>query len=242
MKMEAPAYWNAELETQPWPEVERWQAQQIAPMLPALRQRSGLYARLHHDLPEQAALRGLADLAALPFTLKDDLRAAQQAASAEQPFGDNQGVPSSDIVQAIASSGTTGDPLYYALTARDVDRVVRRDRQRVVHRRHPARRPGGAPGRAADGRRRPALCRWLSAPRRHAVLARRLSDRAHPARHAPPARQRAAGDDLVRALPRRALGRCRTRRPACRRRCARCSAAASPASASRRSARASSAA
>ncbi|HVQ03019.1 MAG TPA: AMP-binding protein [Burkholderiaceae bacterium] len=123
MKMTAPAYWNAELETQPWSEVERWQAQQIEAMLPALRQRSGLYARLHHGLPEQAALRGLADLATLPFTLKDDLRAAQQAASAEQPFGDNQGVPSSDIVQAIASSGTTGDPLFYALTARDVDRL-----------------------------------------------------------------------------------------------------------------------
>jgi phenylacetate-CoA ligase/benzoylacetate-CoA ligase len=114
-------YWNAELETKPWAEVERWQAQQIEAMLPGLRQRSGLYARLHRGLREQPTLRSLADTAALPFTQKDDLRAAQQAASAEQPFGDNQGVPASDIVQTIASSGTTGEPLFYALTERDVD-------------------------------------------------------------------------------------------------------------------------
>lgn len=113
------AYWNAELETRPWPQVERWQAGEIAAMLPGLRSRSRLYARLHRDVCEPA-LRGLADLAALPFTLKDDLRAAQQVASADEPFGDNQAAPLSDIVQAISSSGTTGDPLYYALTQRDV--------------------------------------------------------------------------------------------------------------------------
>ncbi len=117
-------YWNSELETRPWAEVERWQAQRIEAMLPALRQRSDLYARLHRDAPPQMALRDLADLAAVPFTSKEDLRAAQQAASAEQPFGDNQGVPASDIVQSIASSGTTGEPLFYALTARDLDRMT----------------------------------------------------------------------------------------------------------------------
>jgi len=115
------SYWNVELETKPWPEVEHWQAQQIAPLLPALRQRSGLYARLHRQLPAQPSVRSLADLAALPFTLKDDLRAAQQASSAEHPFGANQCAPASDIVQVISSSGTTGEPLYYALTARDVE-------------------------------------------------------------------------------------------------------------------------
>ena len=115
-------YWNAELETKPWAEVERWQAQQIEAMLPALRQRSGLYARLHRGLPVPT-MRSLADGSALPFTLKDDLRAAQQAAGAEQPFGDNQCAASSEVVQAIASSGPTGDPLFYARTARAVARM-----------------------------------------------------------------------------------------------------------------------
>ena len=114
------AYWNAELETRPWGEVERWQARAIEAALPALRARSGLYARLHAAVPD-APLRSLADLQALPFTLKDDLHAAQAAATDDAPFGDNQGVPTADIVQAVSSSGTTGRPLYYALTRGDAE-------------------------------------------------------------------------------------------------------------------------
>ena len=114
-------YWNAELETMTWADVERWQAGQVTAMLPALRRRSRLYARLYADLPDTLAVHAAADLAALPFTLKDDLRIAQQAASEAEPLGENQAVPRADLVQAISSSGTTGRPLYYGLTARDVE-------------------------------------------------------------------------------------------------------------------------
>ncbi|MEO8525925.1 MAG: AMP-binding protein [Caldimonas sp.] len=114
-------YWNPELETRPWTEVERWQGEQVNRMLPALRQRSRLYARLHADVPDTLDIGSAADLAALPFTLKDDLRTAQEAANEAAPLGDNQAAPREDIVQAIASSGTTGRPLYYGLTARDVE-------------------------------------------------------------------------------------------------------------------------
>src|SRR5436189_2972889 len=101
-------YWNAELETKPWSELERWQAAQATAMLPALRRRSRLYARLHANVPDDLVLRSAADLSALPFTLKDDLRAAQDAATDDRPFGDNQAAPQQDVVQAISSSGTTG--------------------------------------------------------------------------------------------------------------------------------------
>jgi phenylacetate-CoA ligase/benzoylacetate-CoA ligase len=114
-------YWNSELETRPWPEVERWQAAQVSAMLPALRQRSRLYARLHAGVADDLAVRSAADLAALPFTLKDDLRAAQDEASEAEPLGANQAVPRAALVQAISSSGTTGRPLYYGLTAGDVE-------------------------------------------------------------------------------------------------------------------------
>ena len=114
-------YWNAELETKPWMEVERWQALRLSSLLPPLRQRSALYARLHVAVPDAPRLRDLADLAALPFTFKDDVRAAQAAATDSQPFGANQAVPTADIVQAISSSGTTGAPLYYALTRHDAE-------------------------------------------------------------------------------------------------------------------------
>jgi phenylacetate-CoA ligase/benzoylacetate-CoA ligase len=120
MKTET-GYWNAELETRPWREVERWQAEQVTMMLPALRRRSRLYARLHAGVADGLAVRSAADLAALPFTLKEDLRAAQDDASDAEPFGANQAAARDEIVQAISSSGTTGRPLYYALSARDVE-------------------------------------------------------------------------------------------------------------------------
>lgn len=114
-------YWNEELETRPWHEVERWQAGEIARALPAIRARSAMYRELHAGLSADPQFRELSELAQLPFTLKDQVRAAQDAASNEQPFGLNQGAPLTDIVQAVSSSGTTGQPLYYALTANDCE-------------------------------------------------------------------------------------------------------------------------
>jgi phenylacetate-CoA ligase/benzoylacetate-CoA ligase len=115
------AYWNEALETLPWAEVERWQAPRIEAMLVPLRERSALYAQLHTDVPRDLRLATLTDLSALPFTLKDHVRVAQDRASDVQPLGDNQAVSTANIVQAIASSGTTGAPLYYGLTAPDVE-------------------------------------------------------------------------------------------------------------------------
>ncbi len=114
-------YWNEELETLPWPQVERWQAEQLAASIARIRQTSGLYARLHQGLPVAPAFASMGDLQALPFTYKDDLRAAQEAADDATPFGQNQAVPRDRIVQAVASSGTTGRPLYYAMTRADAD-------------------------------------------------------------------------------------------------------------------------
>ena len=113
------AYWNEELETLPWQEVERWQAAQLAAALGRIRGTSALYARLHAGLPEAPRLSTLADLQALPFTFKDDLRAAQEAADDASPFGLNQAVPRERVVQVVASSGTTGRPLYFAMTQAD---------------------------------------------------------------------------------------------------------------------------
>ncbi len=114
------AYWNEELETLPWQEVERWQATQVGASLGRIRSTSRLYARLHDGLPEAPRLATLADLQSLPFTSKDDLRAAQETADDASPFGLNQAVPRERVVQVVASSGTTGRPLYFAMTQADV--------------------------------------------------------------------------------------------------------------------------
>jgi phenylacetate-coenzyme A ligase PaaK-like adenylate-forming protein len=115
-----PRYRDEVLENLPWADVERWQAPRIASFVAALPARSPMYAGL---LGNGARLRGeeFAALAELPFTLKGDVRAAQDATSAEAPFGANQGVPTRDIVQTLSSSGTTGRPMYYALTRGDLE-------------------------------------------------------------------------------------------------------------------------
>lgn len=114
-------YWNETLETKPWRDVERWHAEQVSACLPALRARSGMYRDLHAGLPSAPRYRELAELSQLPFTTKDNLRAAQEAASDEQPFGRNQAAPVTEIVQTLSSSGTTGTPMVYALTRDDVE-------------------------------------------------------------------------------------------------------------------------
>ena len=114
------SYWNPELETLAWAQVERWQAEQIAHAVPRMRARSPMAAGLLAD-SSSATLHDFAGLQALPFTTKDDLRAAQAEATEALPFGSNQAVPRADIVQVVASSGTTGQPLYYPLTRNDVE-------------------------------------------------------------------------------------------------------------------------
>ena len=169
--MSRSSYWNEALETLPWPEVEQWQAQQIEKALGQARAQSGLYAQLFADLPKNLAINSLADLQGLPFTTKALLRDAQDQASAEQPFGSNQAVPSEQILQVICSSGTTGAPMYYPVTTADnetfADAVANtwytagvRPGDRVAHLVGLAMVAGGLP--YADGfRRLGATLLWL---------------------------------------------------------------------------------
>lgn len=114
-------YWDAELETMPWPEMLSWQANRIGPWLKTLPDRSPF----HRDKLSGIGLRtkpgDLGFLADLPFTTKDEIRVSQEEQRPGEPFGRHQGVPLAAVVQALFSSGTTGDPVSFALTAADVD-------------------------------------------------------------------------------------------------------------------------
>ncbi|MGH3194770.1 MAG: hypothetical protein ACRDOH_31825 [Streptosporangiaceae bacterium] len=94
----------------------RWQASQAVPFLRALPERSAYHRRLLGGtrLPERAA--DLNFLAHLPFTAKDEIRRSQAERRPGEPFGPHQGVPLSAIVQTLSSSGTTGEPVIFALT------------------------------------------------------------------------------------------------------------------------------
>ena len=116
------AYWDEELETAPWPEVTAWQAARTAEFVDDLRVRSAFHKDrvASADRPRRtpATLDFLADL---PFTTKEELRRSQDEQVPGEPFGRHQGVPLREVVQAVSSSGTTGHPLYYALTAADLE-------------------------------------------------------------------------------------------------------------------------
>jgi phenylacetate-CoA ligase len=103
-----------EFETLPRAELEELQLERLRALIVRLRERVPLYRERLADAPDP---RSLADLAALPFTHKDDLRDTY-------PFG-LLAVPREDCVRLHASSGTTGKPIVVAYTREDVDVFAR---------------------------------------------------------------------------------------------------------------------
>jgi len=64
----------------------------------------------------RARIRGRRDLAALPFTTKDELRESQQR---RPPFGEHLCASPDELVRLHVTSGTTGEPVAIGLTQRD---------------------------------------------------------------------------------------------------------------------------
>jgi phenylacetate-CoA ligase len=64
-----------------------------------------------------AAAGELDDIAALPFTEKDEIRKSQ---ADHPPLGDHLAAPRDHIVRIFSTSGTTGDPCYMPLTKADL--------------------------------------------------------------------------------------------------------------------------
>ena len=85
-----------------------------------LFERSGFYreklARAGFVSPRDTG--GLADIARLPFTEKDELRQSQVA---RPPLGAHAAVEPGEVARIYSTSGTSGTPLYIPLTKADVD-------------------------------------------------------------------------------------------------------------------------
>jgi phenylacetate-CoA ligase len=64
---------------------------------------------------------GLADIARLPMTEKDELRASR---TADNPVGTHLAAPMSEIVRIYSTSGTTGAPSYIPLTRSDLSNWI----------------------------------------------------------------------------------------------------------------------
>ncbi|HZN12936.1 MAG TPA: hypothetical protein VFB78_01605 [Acidimicrobiales bacterium] len=68
-------------------------------------------------ITEVADVRGVDDLAAIPLTVKQDLRDSE---AADPPFGDYRFTPASQCVRLGQSTGTTGTPTLSLFTRRDI--------------------------------------------------------------------------------------------------------------------------
>ncbi len=66
---------------------------------------------------DAAACGGVDDLPRLPFTEKDEIRASQ---AETPPFGTHLAADPADLARIYSTSGTTGDPCYMPVTARDL--------------------------------------------------------------------------------------------------------------------------
>lgn len=109
--------WNP-IELAPQEQVERIQLAKLRDQLHYLLDRSPFYAEKLRDAPAPEDIGSLAEMAALPFTEKDELR---ESLAAVGGLGHHGAADPASLVQIQASSGTTGRPSYVGLTQRDLE-------------------------------------------------------------------------------------------------------------------------
>jgi phenylacetate-CoA ligase len=108
-----------EVETRPWAEQIALDEESYATQLSYLFERSTFYREKlgAAGITSAAEAGGLGDIALLPTTEKDELRASR---SAENSIGSHLCATASQIVRIYSTSGTTGTPSYIPLTAGDL--------------------------------------------------------------------------------------------------------------------------
>jgi phenylacetate-CoA ligase len=109
-----------EVEARPWPEQLALDDAAYRAQLAYLLERSSFY-REKLGGASARALGGLAQIAGLPLTAKDELRAT---CTPDNPIGSHLCVAPEEIARIYSTSGTTGTPSYIPLTAGDVDNWV----------------------------------------------------------------------------------------------------------------------
>jgi phenylacetate-CoA ligase len=112
-----------DVETRPWDEQRALDDASYRDQLTYLYDRSPFYREKLSaaGFPSAKAARGLDEIARLPLTEKDELRATR---TDENAIGAHLCVGPSDIVRIYSTSGTTGMPSYVPLTKSDLDNWV----------------------------------------------------------------------------------------------------------------------
>ena len=105
---------NAKEESMPVPELRKLQGQRLQDLVRRAYENVPFYrAKFEAKGVKPGDIRGIEDIAKLPFTLKPEFRE-------QYPFG-MFAVPQKEIVRIHASSGTTGKPTVVGYTKADID-------------------------------------------------------------------------------------------------------------------------
>jgi len=104
------------IETRPAAEIKAFQEEKLRELLPYLQNKSRFYEELfrEHDI-DISKIKYLQDLASIPVTTKDHLQERNE---------DFICVPRNRIIDYITTSGTLGDPVTFAMTDKDLDRLA----------------------------------------------------------------------------------------------------------------------
>ncbi len=106
--------WNEKFECMPVEELERFQLEKLKETVDWVSKKVPFYKKKLKEAGVKAGdLKGIADAAKLPFTVKNDLRD-------NYPFG-LCAVPLKEVIRVHASSGTTGKPITGPYTQKDLD-------------------------------------------------------------------------------------------------------------------------
>lgn len=107
--------WNTAIEALDAKELDARHETLLAQQLAHVMAHSAFYQRKFAGVEY---ISNRSELAGLPFTEKEELRASQQE---HPPFGDYLAVSPAEISRVHKTSGTTGRPLYIAMTRRDIE-------------------------------------------------------------------------------------------------------------------------
>lgn len=110
--------WEREIETANAADLFRLASGAWERQFRRLREASPFYARKFREAGLGTTFVGLGDLANVPFTTKDELKAAHDE---EPPFGSNLCVEPNLVKRVYQTSGTTGTPNVLALTRADME-------------------------------------------------------------------------------------------------------------------------
>ena len=111
-----PTSYLPEIETRPLKEIKRFQEKKLKELLLYLDEHSPYYHRLfENNKVTISGIKTLEDLRQIPLTSKDEL---------QQYNEDFICVPKNRIIDYITTSGTSGEPVTFAMTEKDLERIA----------------------------------------------------------------------------------------------------------------------